>query len=73
MEGIFHLAIFANHFATSKLAAYFQIVPWDFFFLLLLHQCSSLFGYLSLVRLYVVGTALCTQLSNPLDEGEMGR
>lgn len=73
MEGVFHLSIFANHFATSKLAAYFQIVPCDFFSLLVLHQCSFLFRYLSSVSLYEVGTALCTQLSNPLDEGEMGR
>lgn len=50
-----------------------KLFPVTFFFLLLLHQCSFLFGYLSSVILYEVGTALCTQLSNSLDEGEMGR
>lgn len=57
MEDIFHLAIFANHAPTSKSAAYFQIAPCDFVFLLLLHQCFLLlFGCLSLVSLYEVGT-----------------
>ena len=42
MEDIFHLALSANHTATYKLAAYFQIAPCDFVFLLLLHQCSPL-------------------------------
>lgn len=60
MEGIFRLAIFTNHTLTSKLAAYFQIPPCDFFFLLLLHQGSLLFGCLSMVSLYEVSTGEST-------------
>lgn len=49
MEGIFRLAVSANHTPTSKLNAYFQIAPCDFVFLLLLHQYSPLlFWYLYL-------------------------